>query len=52
MCGIYVIYTGLYGNRLTYLRHIDVFFSEVDKERQPLYKQKNRFELIGELSIY
>lgn len=44
MEGTYVLYTALYGNRLTYLRNIDVFFSTVESG--------NRFDLVGELSIY
>ena len=49
MYGIYVIYTALYGNRLTYLRDIDVFFSKRDKEKHPNYEQENRFELVAQI---
>lgn len=49
MHGIYIIYTALYGNRLTYLRDINVFFSKRDKEKHPNYKQENRFELVAEI---
>ncbi|GAA0101531.1 hypothetical protein UT300012_22460 [Paraclostridium bifermentans] len=50
MNGVYVIYTALYGNRLTYIRNIDVFLSSRDKVKHPNYDQEYRFELVAKLN--
>lgn len=41
----YVVYRQLYGNNDLYIRPMDMFLSEVDKEKYPDVKQKYRFEL-------
>lgn len=42
-----VIYRGLYDNCPLYIRELDEFLSEVDKEKYPNIKQKYRFEEIN-----
>ena len=41
----YAVYRQLYGNGELYIRTLDMFLSEVDKNKYPNVKQKFRFEL-------
>ncbi|MCD3329316.1 DUF1653 domain-containing protein [Clostridium botulinum] len=42
-----VIYKSLYNNHIAYAKPLDMFLSEVDKEKYPNVDQKYRFELVG-----
>lgn len=41
----YAVYRQLYGNGELYIRPLDMFLSEVDRNKYPNVKQKFRFQL-------
>ena len=43
----HVVYQQLYGERKTFVRPLVMFASEVDHEKYPDVKQKNRFQLVN-----
>lgn len=42
---IFVVYRQLYGDNSLWIRPLDMFLEEVDREKYPDVKQKFRFEL-------
>lgn len=43
----FVVYRSLDGDRKLFVRPIDMFLSDVDKEKYPDVQQKERFEYVG-----
>lgn len=43
----FVVYQALYGEKLTWIRELDMFLSPVDKEKYPDVTQNYRFEIIS-----
>ena len=44
----FAVYQALYGNKEIFARPMDMFFSEVDREKYPDAKQVYRLELVGD----
>ena len=44
----YVVYRQMYGDESLWIRNLDMFMEEVDKDKYPDIEQKYRFELIEE----
>ncbi|MFA5603249.1 MAG: DUF1653 domain-containing protein [Bacilli bacterium] len=42
-----VVYQALYGEKLIWIRDLDMFLSPVDKDKYPDVNQNNRFEIIS-----
>lgn len=42
-----VVYQQLYGERLTYVRPLEMFASEVDRQKYPQVEQQYRFQLMS-----
>ena len=40
----YVVYRALYGEHLLYIRPVEMFLSEMDREKYPNVEQQYRFE--------
>ena len=45
----FVVYRPLDGDRRLFVRPVDMFLSNVDKEKYPDVQQKERFEYVGSL---
>ena len=44
----YVVYRQMYGDESLWIRSLDMFLEEVDKDKYPDVEQKYRFDLIEE----